>query len=143
MKLYATRIPNPVLVTARENRKAVKISHTVGSLYPAKICSGATVLVNDRIVIPTSVLTPIGTGLATRATTVAVKTASRWRWLGFSAGNDTKYNSTPGTNTITQRSNRLLWVVAAPCPAGAAVTEDISPQSYLKPLGVALQWVGV
>jgi hypothetical protein len=63
-------------MTALENRKAIKISQTVGLLYPEKIWFGATVLVSARILTATIVLTPIGTGWTTKATIVATKIAS-------------------------------------------------------------------
>ncbi len=71
------RLPRPVCVNARENRKAVKISHTVTLAKPESTCTGGTVRVNASTVMATTQLTPIGTGCATNATMVATNTASR------------------------------------------------------------------
>ena len=72
-------MPNPVAVTARAKRNAVKMSHTTTFANPASTAGGVNVRVRARSVMATRTLTPIGTGCAISEITVAAKIASKCR----------------------------------------------------------------
>src|SRR5690348_1445531 len=103
MKRYATRIPKPVDVIAEAKRKAVKISQTVGLAKPEKTCAADSVFVTDSSVSARSAVTPMGTGCATSAMTVAAKIATRCRCPASSTGSGRRYSSAPGRRTTSQR----------------------------------------
>ena len=86
MNRYPTRMPNPVCVTARENRNAVKIIHTVTFANPESTLTGVSVPVNASRVMASRTLTPIRTGCATSAMMVAAKIANRRSWGAFIPG---------------------------------------------------------
>jgi hypothetical protein len=85
-KRYPMRLPSPVTVKARPNRKARKISQTVILLKPERTFAGVSVRVSASSVMATTTLAPMGRGCATNATMVATKIASRWRWMRFRPG---------------------------------------------------------
>ena len=77
MKRYPTRVPNPVMVTARAKRNAVKTSQTVTFENPESACAGVRIRVSASTVMAMRTLTPMRTGCATSATMVATKTISK------------------------------------------------------------------
>ena len=90
MNTYASRMPNPVCVTARENRNAVKISHTVTLPNPDSTLAGVSVPVNASSVVANRTLTAIFIGCATSAIIVATKIANRCSCAVFIPGSVTK-----------------------------------------------------
>jgi hypothetical protein len=100
---YPTRAPNPVCVTARENRNAVNTSHTVTLPNPASTRAGVSVPVNGNSVMASSTLTPMRTGCAIAAMMVATKIANRRPCAWFIPGGTKKYSRTPGASTTAQR----------------------------------------
>src|ERR1035441_1835924 len=64
-------MPKPVCVTARENRNAVKINHTVTLPNPASTRAGVSVPVSASSVMANRTLTAMRTGCATSAMMVA------------------------------------------------------------------------
>ena len=90
MNMYPTRVPKPVWVTARENRKAVKTSQTVMLAKPDRTLAGGSVPVTASRVIAIRTLTPIRTGCTTSATTVAKKIAKSRSWGRLMPGSGRK-----------------------------------------------------
>jgi hypothetical protein len=62
MNMYAILVPSFVSVTALEKRKAVKMSHTVGSAKPDRTTAGGSVLVSARAVMESKIQAPIAIG---------------------------------------------------------------------------------
>ena len=90
MNRYPTRVPNPVCVTARENRNAVNTSHTVTLPNPASTLAGVSVPVSASSVMASSTLTPMRTGCATSAMIVATKIANKRSCAVFIPGRTKK-----------------------------------------------------
>ena len=86
MNRYPTRVPNPVCVTARENRNAVNTSHTVTLPNPASTLAGVSVPVSTSRVMASRTLTPMRTGCATSAMMVAAKIANSRPCAAFIPG---------------------------------------------------------
>ena len=129
---YATRIPNPVELTARANRYAEKISHTVWLLNPSSTRFAGTVPVTASSVIATSTQAPIAIGCTTSARIVARNTATRCRCASLNPGHGKKYSSAPGANTITQRTSFCLKVHhhIPPGKIFPGILDSFGPLSY-------------